>query len=58
MDMGKAHGAVAKVIGDAVIQVIAEGGVVTKESIADAVIRLSDGEPDLAVEFALGLLRR
>lgn len=55
--MEKAHGAVAKVIGDAVIQVIAEGGVVTTESIGDAVMRLSDGEPDLAVEFALGLLR-
>jgi len=46
-------------IGEAVIQVIDEGGAVTNSSVIEMVKVLSSGgEPDLAVEFALDLLRR
>lgn len=58
MDMEKAHEAVAQVIGIAVIQVIAEGRAVTNDAIAELIARTSDQTPDLAVEFALDLLRR
>lgn len=59
MDMEKAHDAVAMKIGEAVIQVVAEGGAVTNESVIEMVKVLSSGgESDLAVEFALDLLRR
>lgn len=58
MDMEKAHVAVANVIGEAVIQVLTEGRAVTNESIADMLLLLADDEPNLAVEFALDMLRR
>ncbi|WP_431021800.1 Fumarase D [Erwinia rhapontici] len=59
MDMEKAHDAVAMKIGEAVIQVIDEGRPVTNEAVIEMVRVLSSyGEPDLAVEFALDLLRR
>lgn len=59
MDMEKAHDAVAMKIGEAVIQVIDEGGVVTKGAVIEMLRVLSSaGDPDLAVEFALDLLRR
>ncbi|MGV3346377.1 hypothetical protein ACGVWS_11800 [Enterobacteriaceae bacterium LUAb1] len=59
MNMEKAYDAVAMKIGDAVIQVIDEGGVVTNESVIEMLKMLSSGgDPDLAVEFALDLLRR
>jgi len=46
-------------IGEAVIQVIDEGGAVTNASVIEMLsVRSSGGEPDLAVEFALDLLRR
>lgn len=59
MDMEKAHDAVAMKIGEAVIQVIEEGGSVTNDSVIEMLrVLSSSGEPDLAVEFALDLLRR
>lgn len=59
MDMEKAHDAVAIKIGEAVIQVIDEGRPVTNASVIEMVRVLSScAEPDLAVEFALDLLRR
>lgn len=59
MDMEKAHDAVAKKIGEAVIQVIVEGGTVTSASVIEMLRVLSSGgEPDLVVEFALDFLRR
>lgn len=51
--MEKAHDAVAQVIGSAVIQLIAEG-----RAIAEVIERTSGQTPDLAVGFALDLLRR
>nr|WP_154325072.1 hypothetical protein [Pantoea sp. 201603H] len=57
MDMEKAQVGTAQVIGDAVIQLIAEGRAITKESIREMVELLADAEPDLAVEFAIWLLR-
>ena len=57
--MEKAHDAVAMKIGEAVIQVIEEGGSVTNDSVIEMLrVLSSSGEPDLAVEFALDLLRR
>lgn len=56
--MEKAHDAMALVIGNAVIQLIAEGRVVTSETIAELIERTSGQTPNLAVDFALGLLRR
>lgn len=56
MDMEKAHDAMALVIGNAVIQLVAEGRVVTSETIVEVIERTSGQTPDLAVEFALGLL--
>lgn len=59
MDMEKAHDAVAMKIGEAVIQVIDEGGAFTNASVTEMLRVLSGGgEPDLAVEFAVGLLRK
>lgn len=59
MDMENAHDAVAQVIGEAVIQVIADGEVVMSETIARMIEMLYiDDRGDLAVEFALDLLRR
>ncbi|AXU94211.1 hypothetical protein CI789_02585 [Erwinia persicina] len=59
MDMERAHDAVAIKIGEAVIQVIDEGGAVTNASVIEMLRVLSSGgEPDLAVEFALDLMRR
>jgi len=58
MNMEKAHDAMALVIGNAVIQLIAEGRVVTSETIAELIERTSGQTPNLAVDFALGLLRR
>ncbi|AXF76087.1 hypothetical protein LU604_10735 [Erwinia tracheiphila] len=57
MDMEEADNAVARVIGEAVIQLLAEGRALTKEVIAEMVSMLAGDEPDLAVEFALGMLR-
>lgn len=57
--MENAHDAVAQVIGEAVIQVIADGEVVMSETIARMIEMLYiDDRGDLAVEFALDLLRR
>lgn len=57
--MEKAHDAVAMKIGEAVIQVVDEGGVVTNDSVIEMLRVLSSGgKPDMAVEFALDLLRR
>nr|WP_314424835.1 hypothetical protein [uncultured Erwinia sp.] len=58
MDMEKAHDAVAQVIGSAVIQLIAEGRAVANDAIAEVIERTSGQTPDLAVGFALDLLRR
>lgn len=59
MDMERAHDAVAMKIGEAVIQVIDEGGAVTNDSVIEMLRVLSrGGDADLAVEFALDLLRR
>ncbi|QKJ88053.1 hypothetical protein PMPD1_3121 [Paramixta manurensis] len=58
MDMEKAQAATAQLIGDAVIQLIAEGRAVTNESIREMVELLADAEPDLAVEFAISMLRK
>lgn len=59
MDMEKAHDAVAMKIGEAVIQVVDEGGVVTNDSVIKMLRVLSSGgKPDMAVEFALDLLQR
>lgn len=59
MDMEKAHDAVAMKIGEAVIQVIEEGGVVTNDSVIEMLrVRSSGSEPDMGVEFSLDLLRR
>ncbi|MFC0141571.1 hypothetical protein ACFFJN_16535 [Erwinia mallotivora] len=57
MDMEKAHDAVVKAIGEAVIQVLAEGRVVTNDSISEMVSMLAGDEPDLDVEFAPNMLR-
>ncbi|MFB9087117.1 hypothetical protein LU604_14705 [Erwinia tracheiphila] len=57
MDMEEAREAVVRVIGEAVIQLLAEGRALTKEGIAEMVSMLAGDEPDLAVEFALGMLR-
>lgn len=58
MDMEKAHDAVAMKIGEAVIQIIDEGGGVTNAYVIEMLRGLSScGEVDLAVEFALDLLR-
>lgn len=57
--MERAHDAVAMKIGEAVIQVIDEGGAVTNDSVIEMLRVLSrGGDADLAVEFALDLLRR
>lgn len=57
--MEKAHDAVAMKIGEAVIQVIDEGRPVTNDSVIEMLRVLSSGEEvDMAVEFALDLLRR
>lgn len=53
----QAHEAVVKVLGEAVVQVLAEQCPLTNESVADMVELRSEGEPDLAVEFALDMLR-
>lgn len=59
MDMEKAHDTVAMKIGEAVIQVIDEGGAVTNATVIEMLRVLSSGsEPDMAVEFSLDLLRR
>ncbi|MBD8168673.1 hypothetical protein [Erwinia persicina] len=59
MDMEKAHDAVAMKIGEAVMQVIEEGGAVMSDSLVEMLRVLSGGgDPDLAVEFALDLLRK
>lgn len=57
--MEKAHDAVVMKIGEAVIQVIDESGAVTNDSVIEMLRVLSSGcDEDLAVEFALDLLRR
>ncbi len=57
MDMEKAHDETCRTIGAAVVQLIAEGREVNRESIADMVSMMAGDEPDLAVEFSLDLLR-
>ncbi|MCU5775085.1 hypothetical protein N5923_23495 [Erwiniaceae bacterium BAC15a-03b] len=58
MDMEKAHEAIVKVIGEAVVQILAEERAVTNEAIIEMIGLLSDGEPNLAVVFAIDLLDR
>lgn len=58
MDMEKAHDAVVKVIGEAVIQMLSEGRALTNARIADMVTLLSEDEEDLAVVLALDMLRK
>lgn len=55
--MEKAHDAAVKVLGEAVAQVLAEERPVTNESIREMVAMLAGDEPDLAVEFAMDMLR-
>jgi len=54
----QAHDGVVKVIGEAVVQLAAEGRPVTNEAIVQMIDMLSDGEADLAVEFAIDMLER
>jgi len=49
---------VVKVIGEAVVQMVAEGQSVTDEAIVQMIDELSDREIDLAVEFAIDMLKR
>ncbi|MFG6077000.1 hypothetical protein [Erwinia sp. OPT-41] len=53
----QAHAAVCKLYGEAVYQLVAAGRLVTNESLAEAIEELSEQEPDLAVDFALQLLK-
>lgn len=57
MDMEMAHDAMCKVIGEAVIQLRAEGREVTADSIIAMMTKRQGGEFDMAVEFAVDLLR-
>lgn len=52
----QARDAVCRLFGEAVYQLVAEGQPVTNESLADIVVKLSEGEPDLAEDFASQLL--
>jgi len=53
----QAHAEMCWVIGAAVVQLVAGDGVVSRETIAKMVAMQAGDGPDLAVEFALDLLR-
>ncbi|MBN3978578.1 DUF2767 family protein [Serratia marcescens] len=57
MDMEMAHDEMCRVIGEAVIHLRAEGREVTADSIIAMMTMLQGGEFDMAVEFAVDLLR-
>lgn len=54
----QAHDGVVIVIGEAVVQLVAEGRKISNEAVAEMIVQLSDGKPDLAVEFAIDMLER
>lgn len=54
----QAHAAVCKLFGEAVYQLVSAGRLVTNEILAEAIEELSEQEPDLAVDFALQLLKK
>ncbi|WP_156103046.1 hypothetical protein [Erwinia sp. 9145] len=57
MDMEETQAAVAQVIGEAALQVLAEGRELSNETVRNMVLLLAEAVPDLSVEFALDLLR-
>ena len=54
----QAKRAVVELLGDVVLDLLADGQPVTNEAIAERIVSGKGLTPDLAVEFALGLLRR
>lgn len=59
MELNKsARDEVARIIGDAAITVLAEGRLLSRDAVMQVILGDSDGEPDIAKDFALNLLER
>lgn len=51
------HEAIVRCIGEAALDILAQGGELSAVSVSDAIRELADDEPDIARDFALLLLK-